>query len=152
MKNGLFALAIVLSPFLSFAQNGSVSFGANMGSAPAPSAAPKNDNSANQQSPPCHGPMDGNSFKSAKETVAKAIYEDTKMAAAKAVLASNCVSSEQVIQICKLFGFEQTKLEFAKSAWSKTTDRGNYNKVASVFSFDASKKNLDTFISNGGSR
>ena len=98
----------------------------------------------------CQYPMDGSSFKSAKETVANAGFEDTKLSTAKSILASNCFNTDQVIQICRLFGFEETKLKFAKFAYSKTTDPGNYFKVGNIFSFDASKTDLNNFISNGG--
>ena len=98
----------------------------------------------------CQYPMDWNSFKSAKQTVEKATFEDTKLSSAKAILASNCFSCDQVAQICQLFGFEDTKLKFAKFAYPKTTDQGNYFKVANVFTFDASKEELNNFIANGG--
>jgi len=98
----------------------------------------------------CRYPMDGNSFKSAKETVTKASFEDTKLSTAKSILSSNCVSTDQVVAICKLFSFEASKLDFAKFAYGKTTDKGNYFKVGNVFDFDASKTDLNDFISNGG--
>jgi hypothetical protein len=98
----------------------------------------------------CQQPMDWNNFKSAKETVKNASFEDTKYSTAKSILSSNCLSTDQVIQICQLFSFEEKKLQFAKDAYPKTTDRGNYFKVGNVFSFDASKTDLNSFINNGG--
>ena len=98
----------------------------------------------------CQYPMEWSSFKSAKETVEKASFEDTKLSTAKSILGSNCVSAEQVMQICKLFSFEASKLDFAKFAYGKTTDKGNYFKVNNVFDFDASKTELNNFVSNGG--
>ena len=98
----------------------------------------------------CQYPMDFGSFRSAKETVGKSNFDDTKLSTAKTILTSNCVSTDQVIELCKLFSFEASKLDFAKYAYAKTTDKGNYFKVANVFDFDASKTNLNNFISNGG--
>lgn len=98
----------------------------------------------------CQYPMDWNNFKAAKETVKNASFDDTKLSTAKSILSSNCMSTDQVIQICQLFGFEESKLNFAKFAYSKTTDPGNYFKVGNIFSFDASKTDLNNFISNGG--
>lgn len=97
----------------------------------------------------CQYPMDWNSFKSAKETVKNANFDDTRLSTAKSILSSNCMSTDQVIQICQIFGFEESKLNFAKFAYSKTTDPNNYFKVANIFSFDASKTDLNNFISNG---
>ncbi len=95
----------------------------------------------------CSYPMDNSSFNAAKQTITNASFEETKLSTAKSILSSNCVSTDQVIAICKLFGFEESKLDFAKFAYAKTTDRGNYFKVANVFSFDASKTDLNDFIS-----
>ena len=104
----------------------------------------------NQPASSCLNPMDMGSFKSAKQTISSAGFEDTKYSTAKSVITSNCLSTEQVIQVCKLFGFEETKLKFAKEAYFRTTDPGNYFKVGNVFSFDASKTDLNDFINNGG--
>ncbi len=98
----------------------------------------------------CQYPMAPSSFNSAKSTISKASFEDTKMSTAKSILSSNCVNTDQVVQICNLFSFEKTKLDFAKYAYSKTVDKGNYFKVGNVFTFDASKTDLNNFISNGG--
>ncbi len=94
----------------------------------------------------CGYPMDMNSFNSAKKTIANASFEDTKLSTAKSILASNCVTTDQVIAICNMFSYEASKLDFAKFAYPKTTDRGNYFKVGNVFSFDASKTELNEFI------
>ena len=110
------------------------------------------DNGGYNNAPPpasaqCTYPMDFASFKSAKETIGKSSFEDTKLSTAKTIVGGNCVSSEQVMQICSLFSFEQTKVDFAKFAYKKCTDRGNYFKVGNIFTFDASKTELNDFIS-----
>ncbi len=94
----------------------------------------------------CAYPMDMNSFGDAKKTIGNASFEDTKLSTAKSILSANCVTTDQVIAICKMFSYEASKLDFAKFAYSKTTDKGNYFKVANVFSFDASKTELNEFI------
>ncbi len=98
----------------------------------------------------CQYPMDYGSFNSAKATLTSTGFEDTKLSTAKSIVSANCVSTDQVITICKLFSFEQSKLDFAKFAYSRTTDKANYFKVVNVFNFDASKTDLNNFISNGG--
>ena len=92
--------------------------------------------------------MDHNRFSEAKKTITQANFEDTKLSTAQAILSSNCFSTDQVAQICHLFGFESTKLEFAKYAYDKTTDKYNYFKVGNVFDFEFSKEELNKFISN----
>ena len=96
----------------------------------------------------CPYPMDWNSYKAAKETIAQASFEETKLSTAKTVIASNCMSTDQIINICKLFSFEGSKLDFAKAAYSRATDKGNYFKVGEVFAFDASKTDLNNYIAS----
>ena len=96
----------------------------------------------------CNYPMDMSSFTAAKKTIKETGFEETKLSTAKSILTSNCVSTDQVMEICKLFGFEASKLDFAKFAYAKTTDKGNYFKVNNVFSFDASKTELNEYISH----
>lgn len=111
------------------------------------------DNGGYNNAPPpptparCQYPMDRNSFMSAKQTVEKASFDETKLSTAKTIVGNNCVSTDQVIALCNLFSFEASKLDFAKFAYSKTTDPGNYFKVGNIFSFDASKTELNNFIS-----
>jgi len=96
----------------------------------------------------CEYPMDWNSFKSAKATISETGFDETKLSTAKSIIAANCLSTEQVVQICQLFSFEDNKLQFAKDAYARTTDPGNYFKVTNVFSFDASKTDLNNFITS----
>ncbi len=95
----------------------------------------------------CRACMDANSFRSAKETISKASFDDTKLSTAKTILASNCMNTDQIMQICNLFSFEANKLEFAKHAYGRTTDPNNYFKVANIFTFDGSRTELNEYIS-----
>lgn len=95
----------------------------------------------------CRFAMDASSFRSAKETVTKASFDETKLSTAKTILTSNCMNTDQVIAICNLFSFEASKLDFAKYAYERCTDRGNYFKVGNIFSFDASRTELNEYIS-----
>jgi len=85
-------------------------------------------------------------FVSAKRSITEASFEESKLSTAKSIASSNCLSSDQVTEICKLFSFEESKLAFAKYAYKHTTDPANYFKVNTVFSFDASRDELNAFI------
>ncbi len=98
----------------------------------------------------CGFAMSSANFGSAKNTIAKSSFDDTKLSTAKSILASNCMSADQVAQVCGLFSFEESKLAFAKFAYGRTTDPSNYFKVVNVFTFESSKTDLNNFISNGG--
>lgn len=93
----------------------------------------------------CAQPMSASGFASVKSSIQDADFENTKMSTAKTILGSNCLTVDQVVEICKLFDFENTKLEFAKFAYSHTYDKGNYFKVNTVFDFDASKEELNKY-------
>jgi hypothetical protein len=95
----------------------------------------------------CRTAMDPNGFRAAKETITKASFDETKLSTAKTILTSNCMNTDQITAICKLFSFEDNKLEFAKYAYDRCTDRGNYFKIGNIFSFDASRTELNEYIS-----
>ena len=95
----------------------------------------------------CSYPMSASDFAGAKTTISKASFDDTKLSTAKTIIAHNCLSTAQVMAICNMFSFEENKLKFAKDAYSRTTDRNNYYKIAEIFTFDSNKTELNDFIS-----
>lgn len=94
----------------------------------------------------CVQPMNAASFAAAKSSIQDADFENTKMSTAKTIVGANCLTTDQVAELCSLFDFENSKLEFAKFAYTKTYDKGNYFKVNKVFEFDSSKEELNKFI------
>ena len=108
-----------------------------------------NTNSNNNSGSECNGwPMNSSNFAAALKTIGNSSFDETRLNTAKSISAKNCLSSDQVMKICNLFSFEESKLTFAKHAYSRTTDKKNYFKVNDVFSFDSSKEELNNFISN----
>lgn len=99
----------------------------------------------------CRTPMSSAAFEGAKQTIENAGFDETKLESAKTIASTNCLTTEQVISICNLLSFEQSKLDFAKYAYSHTHDKSNYFKVSTVFAFDASKTELNKFIQTAGS-
>jgi uncharacterized protein DUF4476 len=97
--------------------------------------------------PPAPVEMDPTSFNDAKTTIANGSFESTKLGTAKTIFATNHVTTDQVIQVCNLFGFEDSKLDFAKFAYPMTVDPGNYFKIGNIFSFSSNKDALNDFIS-----
>ena len=91
--------------------------------------------------------MDERTFNDLKRSISESSFEDTKLSTAKTVLNNNFISTHQVVELCNLFLFENSKLDFAKFAYKKTVDQNNYFNVGSVFSFDSSRKSLNDFIS-----
>ncbi len=95
----------------------------------------------------CKGiPMNQTNFSAALKTIGNSDFDESKLTTAKSISSKNCLSADQVVKICELFGFEESKLAFAKHAYSRTTDKKNYFKVNDVFSFDSSKEELNKFV------
>lgn len=85
-------------------------------------------------------------FASAKTSISSKSFEDSKLTTAKQVANSNCLTADQVKQIMKLFSFEDSRLDFAKYAYTHTFDVGNYFKVNDAFQFESSIDELNDAI------
>ena len=92
-------------------------------------------------------PMNANDFTSALATIKKQGFDDTRLKTAKQIAQSNCLNTNQIVAICKIFGFEDSKLDFAKFAYDACVEPKNYFKVNDVFSFSASVDELTDYIS-----
>jgi hypothetical protein len=95
-------------------------------------------------------PMNTGDFAAAKKTINESSFDDTKLTTAKSIVSSNCLSTDQIVQVCNSFSFEDNKLAFAKFAYKYCTDPKNYFKVNNVFSFSSNKEELSEFTQNGG--
>ena len=94
----------------------------------------------------CNWPMSPGDFESAKGSIKSKSFEDSKFTMAKQILGSNCMLSSQVKEVMMLFDFENTRLDFAKFAWGKTFDYGNYYKLNDAFQFESSIDDLNKYI------
>lgn len=95
----------------------------------------------------CPVPMAPGDFEGMKQTIKSKDFENTKLTIAKQVLQNNCLTSAQVREVLGLFDFENTRLDYAKYAYSHTYDIGNYYKVNDAFEFESSVDDLNKFIS-----
>ena len=97
----------------------------------------------------CISPMSDMDFQSAKKSIASKSFEDSKLTTAKQIVSANCVLSSQVKEIMDLFGFENTRIEFAKFAYKYTYDKNNYYKVNEGFKFETSIDELNEYLNSG---
>ncbi len=95
---------------------------------------------------PCPNPMDVPSFDEAKADISALPDDGTKLSTAIMLENSYCFTSQQVFELCMLYTSEHSKLEFAKTSYSKTVDPVNYFKVNNAFQEDASVKELKDFL------
>ena len=96
----------------------------------------------------CNVPMTQTDFLSAKQTIASKDFEDSKLTIAKQITSSNCLLASQVKEIMQIFEYEDSKLEYAKFAYSHTYDIGNYFKVNDAFEYESSIDELNEYINS----
>ncbi len=94
----------------------------------------------------CPVPMSSADYDDLKQSVASKSFEETKFTIAKQVLQDRCMLVSQVKQMMLIFTFEQTRLDFAKFAYDRTYDTGNYFKVNDAFTFESSVEELNEYI------
>jgi hypothetical protein len=86
-------------------------------------------------------------FNAALASIRRQGFDDTRLSTAKQISSTNCLTAAQVAQICRLFSFEETKLDFAKFAYTQCTEPQSYFRVNDVFSFSSSVDELNAFVS-----
>jgi len=94
----------------------------------------------------CAMAMNNGDFEEAKRTVAANGFDETRLSTAKQIASSNCLNTNQIAALIKIFGFEESKLDFAKYAYDFCVDRNNYFKIANSFSFESSKTELNNYL------
>lgn len=87
-------------------------------------------------------PMHHADFQHLYALVSQQGTDSRKILAARPVLETNMLSSNQVSVLVSLLTFERNKLELAKTAWARVYDPGNYFKVLNTFTFNSSIREL----------
>ncbi len=111
---------------------------------PQPSYSPPPSTSVADNS--CSTAMSSTNFEEAKKAIANKSFAEDRMTVSKQILKANCLSVKQVKAVMGLFSYEESRLEFAKLAYAKTVDKGNYYQVNDAFSFSGSITELDKFL------
>ncbi|TVQ83378.1 MAG: DUF4476 domain-containing protein [Bacteroidetes bacterium] len=94
----------------------------------------------------CPVPMSDTDFARALQAVKNQTFEDDKLSTAKQVARNNCLLVSQVKAVIEVFTFEDSKLEFAKFAYSRTLDYGRYYELNDAFTFSSSVEELNKFV------
>jgi hypothetical protein len=108
--------------------------------------APIEEAPASASSGLCDSPMSTTDFKSALQSIKSKSFEDSKEQLASQIVKSNCLSSEQIRDVMKVFDFEETRLDFAKKSYSYVFDPNAYYKVNDAFEFELSIEELDEYL------
>jgi hypothetical protein len=94
----------------------------------------------------CPWPMEEGQFSDAMNSVSSTSFDDDKFTIAKQITGSNCLTANQVRRMMGQLDFEDTKLQYAKFAYNKTYDIGNYYKLNDAFDFSSSIDELNAYI------
>ena len=94
----------------------------------------------------CAKSMTPTSFETAKKNVEDKGFDETRLSTAKTIIKANCMTSAQIKEMCDVFGFEETKLAFAKYAYDYCTDQESYYLVNETFGFSSSTDDLNKYI------
>ncbi len=82
----------------------------------------------------CTQPMANFQFQQQKNNINSQFNESQRLMAGKQLLDRNCLTASQVKELCELMGNDFNKLDFAKSAYPRTTDQANFYEVYNGFS------------------
>lgn len=85
-------------------------------------------------------------FNQALASIKSKTFSDSKLTLAKQVTRGNCLTSAQIAQITSLFDFEDSKLEYAKFAYSFCYNPENYWKVNNAFEFESTIEELNEYL------
>lgn len=94
----------------------------------------------------CDMPMSSAEFDDVKKSIESKGFEESKMTMVKQIGRDRCFSVDQVKGIMGLFSFEESKLDFAKFAYDRVHDKGNFYKVNDAFSFESTIDELNEYI------
>lgn len=94
----------------------------------------------------CAKSMTASAFATAKKNVEDKGFDETRLSTAKTIIKANCMSAAQIKEMCDVFGFEETKLDFAKYAYDYCTDQESYYLVNETFGFSSSTDELNKYI------
>ncbi len=86
-------------------------------------------------------------FSRALDVIRNENFETGKLNSAKHILANNLLTVRQIEEICNLFAYDNTKLDFAESAYNHCTEKEKYYQLFNVFQYDSNKEELRNYIS-----
>ena len=82
-----------------------------------------------------------------KNIIKNESFEGNKESTAKNAIASKaCFSTQQIIEILKLFTYENTKVALAKYCFDYCIDVPNYYQVSTIFTYSTSKTDFNAFL------
>ncbi|MFT3933894.1 MAG: DUF4476 domain-containing protein [Chitinophagaceae bacterium] len=85
-------------------------------------------------------------FFAAQRVMQRENFDDARLLYAKRLVDENMLCAEQVKELARFFSFDNSRLDFAKYAYSHTTDKGNFSVVCNAFSSNMGRDQMMGFI------
>ncbi len=111
---------------------------------------PSTSSPANPPNTSCQPCMPAESFANALRSIQNTASDATRLEVAKSLLTTNCLSAQQVRDICGIFTSEANRLDFAKTAYCRCCDPQNYLLVHEAFASTLSREELAKYIQMTG--
>lgn len=89
--------------------------------------------------------MNSRDYDEVVRVISKEVFDEKRLNVAKRIISVNPMNTRQIVNICKLFNYENNRLEFAKYAFQHCVDPNKFFLVDEVFLFDSSKDELHDF-------
>ncbi len=89
---------------------------------------------------------DERTFADMRNHIAAQSFDNRKLEVARSMTRDLYLSADQVAEICRLFSFDNNRLEYAKFAYDYTLDRALYYKVSATFTFASNARALEQYI------
>jgi len=99
-----------------------------------------------QTNPNCSNSMPNYLFQQKSREIQEARVETVKLQKAKALVDASCLSTSQVKIIANYFDNDFDRLEFAKTAYPKTTDQANFYDVYDAFAYFSTVFRLHDYV------
>jgi len=87
-------------------------------------------------------------FFAAERVLQRENFDDARLLYAQRLMDDNTLSAEQVKELARFFSFDNSRLEFAKYAYTNTIDKSNFSVVCNAFSSAGGRDQLMIFIKN----
>lgn len=87
-------------------------------------------------------------FQQLKRTVESESFDSSRVELLESTLRNNFFTSHQIKELMMLISFDSGRLQFAKSAYTRTVDPENYFVVREALSFASSRTELTKYISS----
>jgi hypothetical protein len=94
----------------------------------------------------CSNPMAPLDFEAMQKKITSQTTDTTKLETAKTLLQGSCLKTTQIKEVMQSLKHDETKLDYAKHAYSHTSDLNNYYQLKSVLVADSKKEELQKFI------